>query len=71
MVDIDTIDKFNEELQAKAPDLYTKKTFEEIEEFKELMGLNFSNGGKRQHEAKDDQKPLIKKNVTEETLNQQ
>lgn len=47
MVDVDTIEKFNEELQAKAPDLYTKKTNEEIEEFKELMGLNFSDGGKK------------------------
>ena len=47
MVDAETIEKFNEELQAKAPDLYTKKTNEEIEEFKELMGLNFSDGGKK------------------------
>ena len=50
MVDVDTIEKFNEELQAKAPDLYTKKTNEEIEEFKELMGLNFSDGGKKNNE---------------------
>lgn len=30
MVDIDSIEKFNEELQAKAPNFYTKKTDEEI-----------------------------------------
>lgn len=41
MVDIDSIDSFNEELKAKAPEVFTKKSSQEIEEFKELIGLNF------------------------------
>lgn len=40
MVEVDSIEKLNDDLIQKAPDLITKKTVEEIEEFKELMGQN-------------------------------
>ena len=43
MVEVDSIEKINEDLQAKAPDIITKKTPEDIEEFKELMGYNNQN----------------------------
>ena len=37
MIDVDSIEKFNKELETYAPDLFTKKTAQEIEEFKEIM----------------------------------
>lgn len=37
-----SIEKFNEELIAKAPTLITKKSTEEIEEMKQLLGFNSS-----------------------------
>ena len=40
MVEVDSIEKINEDLISKAPDKITRKTKEEIEEFKELMGIN-------------------------------
>ena len=40
MVEVDCIEKLNEDLIQKAPDIVTRKTAEEIEEYKELMGLN-------------------------------
>ena len=37
MIDVDSIEKFNKDLETHAPDLVTKKTAQEIEEFKEIM----------------------------------
>lgn len=42
MVEAVSIEKFNEELIQKAPDLITKKSSEEIEEMKQLLGFNSS-----------------------------
>ena len=39
MVEVDSIEKMNEDLIAKAPDKITRKTKEEIEELKELMAM--------------------------------
>lgn len=43
MVEVDSIEKINEELIAKAPDKITRKTKEEIEELKELMAMGNNN----------------------------
>ena len=40
MVEVDSIEKINEDLISKAPDKISRKTKEEIDEFKEIMGMN-------------------------------
>jgi hypothetical protein len=40
MVEVDSIEKLNEDFLQKAPDFISRKTPEEIDEYKELMGLN-------------------------------
>ena len=37
MIDVDSIEKFNKDLETNAPELVTKKPAQEIEEFKEIM----------------------------------
>lgn len=40
MVEVHSIEKFNEDLIQKAPDMITKKTPEEIEEIRQLLRID-------------------------------
>lgn len=51
MVEVHTIEKFNDDLIQNAPEMVTQKTPEEIEEIKELLGLNSSNQNDNSNEG--------------------
>jgi hypothetical protein len=57
LVDVQTIEKFNEDLIQKAPDLITQKTHEEIEEMKQLLGASIPGiQGQHSMQVNDTQK---------------